>query len=196
MAGLAVRQAYGRGQLFFSQNDPGDGLYLVDSGRVKVCLAQEEDEEVILGLLGPGEYFGEMALIDAESRSTTAMAYQDCELRFIPKRDFRRLLRESNELAQNLLQGLSERLRSANDLIAALATQDVTGRVTRLLLQYADIEKSQLVVVEPLTQQDVAKMVGASREMVNRSLQELPRRGLIERKEGRIVLSGFAAPLE
>lgn len=191
VADLAVERSYPRGKLIFRQDDPADGLYLVEAGRVKVFLAQEDGEEVIVDLLGPGDYFGEMALIDAEPRSTGAMAHQDCALRVIGKGDFRRLLRESNELAQSLLQGLSERLRSANRMIESLATRDVTGRVVRTLLQYASFEEGRPVVAEPLTQQDIARMVGASREMVNRSLQELVRRGLIERQPDRILLSGF-----
>ncbi|MEF8793922.1 Crp/Fnr family transcriptional regulator [Thiohalorhabdus sp.] len=189
---LAVGRSFPRGRLIFSQGDSADGMYLVQSGRVKVFLAQEDGDEVILGLLGPGDYFGEMALIDAEARSSAAMAHQDCELSFIAKRDFRRLLRESPELAQSLLQGLSERLRMANGMIASLATEDVTGRLVRVLLQYGEIDQERLVVAEPFTQQDMARMVGASREMVNRSLQELARQGVIEHGSDRIVLKGLA----
>jgi len=196
VADMAVPRSYARGSLVFRQEDAADGLYLVESGRVKVFLTQTDGEEVIVGLLGPGDHFGEMALIDAQPRSTGAMAHQDCELRVIPKRDFRRLLGESNELAQSLLQGLSERLRGANRMIESLATQDVTGRVVRTLLQYAQLDGGRPVVAEPLTQQDLAQMVGASREMVNRTLQDLVRRGLIERHSDRIVLSGVPRALQ
>jgi len=102
---------------------------------------------------------------------------------------------QSNELAQSLLQGLPERLRSAIGMIVSLATEDVGGRVVRALLEYAEIEERRLAGAGPLTQQDDAKMVGASRGMVNRSLQELVRGGLIEREEGRILLPGLAASI-
>ncbi|HKJ71174.1 MAG TPA: Crp/Fnr family transcriptional regulator [Gammaproteobacteria bacterium] len=195
VAELAVTRSYTKGQLIFRQDDPADGLYVVESGRVKVFLAQEDGEEVIVDLLGPTEHFGEMALIDAEPRSTGAMAHQDCRLSFIGKKMFRRLLSDSNVLAQSLLQGLSERLRSANSTIASLATQDVTGRVMRVLLEYAEMDDGRSVVAGPLTQKDIAHMVGASREMVNRSLQDMARSGLIEREDDRIVLKGLPGAL-
>ncbi len=135
-----------------------------------------------------------MALIDAEPRSTGVLAMQDTELRVIGKADFRRLLQASNELAQSLLQGLSERLRNANHMIEALATLDVHGRVARALLQYARTEEGRVVVAEPLTQQDIAHMVGASREMVNRVLQDLTKRGMIRREGRTMVLDGFPPP--
>lgn len=193
---IAQPRSFPRGTVIFRQGDPGDGLYLIEEGRVKVFLAdeEEEEEEVIVDLLGPGDYFGEMALIDAEPRSSGVATLQDTEVHLIGKSDFRRLLQGSNELAQSLLQGLSERLRNANRMIEALATLDVHGRVARTLLQYAETRDGQVVVAEPLTQQDIAHMVGASREMVNRVLQDLTRRGMIRREGRTLFLDGFPTP--
>ncbi|HKJ87345.1 MAG TPA: Crp/Fnr family transcriptional regulator [Gammaproteobacteria bacterium] len=192
LARLSQSRTYERGETVFRQGDPADGLYLIQSGRVKLLLTHEDGEEVIVDLLGEGEYFGEMALIDAEPRSTGVVALQRTTVRFLPKGDFRRLLSRSNELAQSLLQGLTERLRNANRMIESLATLDVYGRVARTLLQYANREEGRLVVTEPITQQDIAHMVGASREMVNRVFQDLVRQGLVRREGRTIVLTGFA----
>ncbi|MFA9460395.1 Crp/Fnr family transcriptional regulator [Thiohalorhabdus sp. Cl-TMA] len=190
---LSLSRTYERGAVIFRQGDPADGLYLIETGRVKLQLTQQDGEEVIVDLLGEGEYFGEMALIDAEPRSTGVVALQETAIRYLPKADFRHFLSRSNELAQSLLQGMTERLRNANRMIESLATLDVYGRVARTLMQYADQEEGRLVVSEPLTQQDIAHMVGASREMVNRVFQDLVRQGLIRREGRTIVLSGFSA---
>jgi CRP/FNR family cyclic AMP-dependent transcriptional regulator len=192
VAELAVPRRFPRGTAIFRQGDGADGLYLIESGRVKVFLTQEDGEEVIVGLLGPGEYFGEMALIDAEPRSTGVQTLSAVQLQVIAKPDFRHLLNRSNELAQSLLQGMSERLRNANRMIESLATMDVYGRVARTLLQYAQEDGERLVVSEPLTQQDLAHMVGASREMVNRVLQDLAGQGLIIREGRTIILNGLS----
>jgi len=151
-------------------------------------MSDSEGKEVILSILGPGEFFGEMGLIDDEPRSASVVTIEACELLSITKRDFKRCLAENFEMAMAVMRGLVKRLREADRKIGSLALLDVYGRVARLLLDMAENVNGEKIVTKRLPKQDIAKMIGASREMVSRVMKDLQTGGYIEMRGSNIVL--------
>jgi CRP/FNR family cyclic AMP-dependent transcriptional regulator len=182
------RKSYPRNSTIINAGDPTDALYIVISGRLKVMMSDDEGREVILAILGQGEFFGEMGLIDEAPRSATVIAIEPCELLTINKMDFKKCLAENFEIAVGVMKGLVKRLREADKKIGSLALMDVYGRVARLLMEMAETVDGQRVVTKKLPKQDIAKMIGASREMVSRVMKDLQTSGHIEVKSGAIFL--------
>jgi CRP/FNR family cyclic AMP-dependent transcriptional regulator len=167
--------------------DPTDSLYVLVNGSIKVMNTNEEGREVILSILGPGEFFGEMGMIDGSPRSATVVSIEACEVITIAKEDFGRVLSENYEIALHIMKSLVQRLREADRKIENLALLDVYGRVGKLLLEFSELRDGQRVVMRKLTKQDIAKMVGASREMVSRVMKDLETQGYF-RTEGNIIV--------
>jgi len=182
------RRSAARGSMIMAAGDPTDSLYIVLSGRLKVMMSDADGKEVILNILGPGEFFGEMGLIDDAPRSASVVAIEPCELLSISKRDFKRCLADNFEMTMALMRGLVRRLRDADRKIGSLALLDVYGRVARLLLDMSETVNGQKMVTRRLPKQDIAKMIGASREMVSRVMKDLQLGGYIEMRGSNIVL--------
>lgn len=178
-----------RNSTIVRSGDATDSVYVLVSGSAKVCNSDADGREVILTLLGPGEFFGEMGLIDDSPRSADVIAEESCELIAIAKKDFERCLALSSDLALNIMKNLVRRLRLADRKIESLALMDVYGRVAKLLLDFSEDESGERVVRRKLTKQDMAKMIGASREMVSRVMKDLETSGYIRVETGRIVLA-------
>lgn len=178
-----------RNTVIVRAGDFTDSLYVIISGNAKVFNCDAEGREVILTLLGPGECFGEMGLIDGSPRSADVMASEICELLIIAKDDFKQCLAENFELSLNIMKSLVQRLREADRKIESLALMDVYGRVAKLLLEFSVEEGGVRMIRRKLTKQDMAKMIGASREMVSRVMKDLETSGYIRIEEGRIVLN-------
>jgi CRP/FNR family transcriptional regulator, cyclic AMP receptor protein len=185
---MVTRKSAPRSTTIMAGGDATDSLYIVLSGRLKVMMSDSEGKEVILSILGPGEFFGEMGLIDDEPRSATVVTIEPCELLSILKRDFKKCLAENFEMAMAVMRGLVRRLREADRKIGSLALLDVYGRVARLLLDMAENVDGEKVVTKRLPKQDIAKMIGASREMVSRVMKDLQTGGYIEMRGSTIVL--------
>jgi CRP/FNR family cyclic AMP-dependent transcriptional regulator len=185
---MIVRNSFGRNATIIGAGDPTDSLYIVINGRLKVLMSDEQGREVILSLLGPGEFFGEMGLLDDSPRSASVVTQEPCELMSISKADFKRTLEENFDLSLMVMRGLVRRLREADQKIGSLALMDVYGRVARLLLEMAEDIDGEKVVVKKLSKQDIAKMIGASREMVSRVMKDLQLGGYIEARGRSIVL--------
>ena len=166
-----------------------DALFVIVSGSAKVLNRDTEGREVILSMLEAGECFGEMGLIDDSPRSADVVANEACDLLVISKADFTRALSENTELCLNIMKSLVLRLREANHKIESLALMDVYGRVAKLLLDNSEKEDGVRIVKRKITKLDMAKMVGASREMVSRVMKDLEHRGFIRVESGRIVLN-------
>jgi CRP-like cAMP-binding protein len=162
---------YPRGSVILFENDPGDSLFVVRQGRVKVVLIGEDGREVILGVLGVGEHFGELSLIDDRPRSAHVIAMEDSHLLVLHREDFRRRVESSPAVAWSLLTELSRRLRRADEKIGGLVLLDVPGRIARLLLDLAE-EADSNTIDKPLTHQTIAQMIGASRETVSRAMKD------------------------
>ncbi|HEY7674917.1 MAG TPA: cyclic nucleotide-binding domain-containing protein [Burkholderiales bacterium] len=182
------RKSYPRGSAIIAAGDTTDSLYVVISGRLKVMISDDEGREVILAILGPNEFFGEMGLIDDHPRSASVVAIEPCEVLALLKRDFKKCLEENFEMAMTVMRNLVKRLREADQKIGSLALMDVYGRVARLLLEVAETIDGQKVVTKKLAKQDIAKMIGASREMVSRVMKDLQTGGYIEMRGSTIVL--------
>jgi CRP/FNR family cyclic AMP-dependent transcriptional regulator len=185
---LVTRRSAPRSSTIMAAGDLTDSLYIVISGRLKVMMGDADGKEVILTIIGPGEFFGEMGLIDDNPRSASVVAIEPCELLSIAKRDFKKCLAENFEMTMTVMRGLVRRLREADRKIGSLALLDVYGRVARLLLDMAEDVNGQKMVTKRLPKQDIAKMIGASREMVSRVMKDLQMGGFIEMRGSTIVL--------
>ncbi|MGH8725560.1 MAG: Crp/Fnr family transcriptional regulator [Burkholderiales bacterium] len=185
---VVARKSAPRSTTIMAGGDPTDSLYIVLSGRLKVMMSDAEGKEVILSILTPGEFFGEMGLIDDEPRSASVVTIEPCELLSIAKRDFKKCLAENFEMATAVMRGLVRRLREADRKIGSLALLDVYGRVARLLLDMAENVDGEKMVTKRLPKQDIAKMIGASREMVSRVMKDLQTGGYIEMRGSSIVI--------
>lgn len=177
-ADLARERSYPKGSVIVFEDDPGDALYLVAAGQVKVVLIAEDGREVILSVLGEGSFFGEMAVIDEEPRSAHVIAMEDSNLLVIRREDFHARLRQMPEVAISLLREISRRLRRADEKIGSLVLLDVNGRVAHLLLRMADEERSDRIT-RKLTHHTIAQMIGSSRETVSRTMRNLVERSVI-----------------
>ncbi len=192
MAELTRERQYPKGSVILFESDPGDSLFIVREGRVKVVLVGEDGREVILGVLGVGEHFGELSLIDEQPRSAHVIAMEDCSLLVLRRDDFRRRVDTVPEIAWSLLVELSRRLRRADNKIGGLVLLDVPGRIARLLLDFAD-EGGSPTIGKPLTHQTIAQMIGASRETVSRAMREFQDNGWIDVQRRLITIADRAA---
>ncbi|HWO90096.1 MAG TPA: Crp/Fnr family transcriptional regulator [Gemmatimonadales bacterium] len=170
---------YPKNSVILFEDDPGDALYLVISGQVKVVLIGEDGREVILSVLGDGDFFGEMSLIDDEPRSAHVIAMKDCRVLVLRRDDFQAQLTANPKIALKLLRALVQRMRRADEKIGGLVLLDVNGRVAQLLLDLAQ-ESGGPKITRKLTHHTIAQMIGSSRETVSRAMRELVDRGLIE----------------
>ena len=194
LATMVTRRSVPRSTVIMHEGDPTDALYIVMSGRLKVMMGEADGKEVILGILGPGEFFGEMGLIDDSPRSATVTAIEPCELLAVGKRAFKKCLSENITLALAVLQVVVKRLREADRKIGSLAMLDVYGRVARLLLDMSENVNGQRVVTRRLTKQDIARMIGATREMVSRVMKDRETSGYFEVRGTTIVLRDAMPP--
>lgn len=183
VARAAETREFARDETIFAMQEPGDGLYVIASGRVKVVVSTTGGKEFILATLGPGQFFGEMALLDDEPRSATVVAQLPTTVYRIRRDDFQRLLETQPSIARKLLRELSQRLRRANAQMESLATLDVVGRMARYFIdiarQHGQILGNGWVAVRRPTHQDIANSIGTSRETVTRLMTELEERGLV-----------------
>jgi CRP/FNR family transcriptional regulator, cyclic AMP receptor protein len=189
---VARERAYPRNSVILFEDDPGDALYVVATGQVKVVLIGEDGREVILSVMGPGEFFGEMSLLDDEPRSAHVIAMEDSSLAVLRREDFEGLLTATPQIALALLREMSRRLRRADEKVGSLVLLDVQGRVARLLLDMAAEEGGERIT-RRLTHHTIAQMIGSSRETVSRTMRDLTDKGLIAVQRRDIVIRDRAA---
>ena len=183
IAAVAKTRRYAKDDVIFHADESGDVFFLIREGQVKVTMISPEGKEIILSLLGPGDFFGEMALLDDEPRSATVVATENLELITIWRSDFLQILAENFSLTKKVLAELSKRLRTASNRIESLATMDVYGRLARFFLDQArdsgKVLDNGYVAVQRPTHQAIANMIGTSRETVSRLIHDLMRQGLL-----------------
>jgi CRP/FNR family transcriptional regulator, cyclic AMP receptor protein len=189
LAAGSVRRSFPKGRTIVAEGEPSQSLHILLSGRAKVQRSDAEGKEVILAVLGPGECFGEMSLIDDAPRSASVITLEPCDFMSINKESFKALLAQSHDMAMQVMRGLVRRLRDADKKIETLALLDVYGRVARVLLDFSEQVGGERVVKNKLPRQEIAKMIGASREMVSRVMKGLETDGyIVPGAEGRLVL--------
>jgi len=187
-----VRRNYSGGQTLFHMGDEGGNMYIIHRGRVKVTIPSSRGEEVILTILGPGEIIGELSFIDGKPRSATVQTIEDTEVYTLRRKDFLNLMRDRFEVVQHVLEILAQRLRSTDAQLAECHFLDVTSRLAKKIWdmgRHFGVEETDGIrIVVRVTQKDLAAMVGATRESINRQLKRLRDRGLIEMSEGHLKI--------
>ena len=180
IADAVVKTRFKRSQLIVEQGKKSNALYIILTGRARVMSADSRGREVILATLQPGDYIGEMSLIDDEPHSATVRTEVQTDVLMLGREAFSRCLPENSSMSYNIMRGLVARLRHADRKIESLALMDVYGRVARSLIEFA-VEDAQgnLKIRDKISRQDLAKMVGASREMVSRVMKDLEERGFV-----------------
>ena len=190
VADAVVKRRFKRGELIVEQGKKTNALFILLNGRARVVTADSRGREVILATLQPGDHIGEMSLIDNEPHSATVRAEVQTDVLMLGRIEFARCLPENTSMAYAVMRGLVQRLRHADRKIESLALMDVYGRVARALLEFAvETEPGEMLIREKISRQDIAKMVGASREMVSRVMKDLEERGFIQTQDnGSIVV--------
>jgi CRP/FNR family transcriptional regulator, cyclic AMP receptor protein len=189
IADSVVKRRYRRGEIIVEHGRKSNALFILLTGRARVLTSDSRGREVILAVLQPGDYVGEMSLIDNEPHSATVRAEVQTDMLVLGRAEFARCLPENSSLSYAILRGLVQRLRNADRQIESLALLDVYGRVARSLLDMAEQNGDQLLIRNKVSRQDMAKIVGASREMVSRVMKDLEERGVIQTQEnGSVVI--------
>lgn len=193
LAELCRSRAFKRGEVIFHEGDPGNALYLIESGQVKIVLISDEGEETILNVQGPEECLGELALIDAAPRSATAVALERVQVLALYRDDFLALLSRHPPVALAVMSGLAGMIRRLSSQVQDLMLLDARGRVAKKLLDLAEqhgrVTPGGVRIDLRLTQQELAQMVGLTRVSVNQHLAWFHERGiLVTDREGITLL--------
>ena len=182
------QRSYPRSSFILRAGEETDALYIILAGRVKVLIPDEQGREVILAVMGPNEFFGEMGLLDDQPRSASVETLEACQMLRFSKSGFIACLKDNFDLAMIIIRNLVKRLRDADRKIESLALIDVYGRVARLLLDQAEEIDGMWIVKQAPPKQEIARMIGASREMVSRVMKDLQERGHIRTEKRKVFL--------
>lgn len=186
------RRRFRSGDIIFHRDDPGSTLYLLESGQVKVYVPTEEGRDIILAVLRPGQFFGELSLLDNKPRSASAQANEDTITLILEREDFFAFLREHPDISLRLLEVLAARLRQTDALLEDIAFLDIDGRLAKRLLElgrnFGQTTEGGTTIELRLTQEELAAMIGATRESVAKRLGYYKRRGFIAVENHRITI--------
>lgn len=181
LVGAVGKRSFKRGECVVEQGKKNNALYVMLTGRARVVMTDGQGKEVILATLRTGDCIGEMSMIDNEPHSATVLTEQQSDMLVLGREDFSRCLVANASIADAVMRGLVRRLRQADQKIGSLALTSVYRRVADLLVESAVPEAhGQLLTQEKMSRQDIAKMVGASREMVSRVMKDFEDQGFIE----------------
>jgi len=187
-----VGRTYPRGRILFHMGDEGGNLHIIRKGRVKVTIPSEEGEEVILAILGGGEILGEISLIDGKPRSATVEAMKDTDTLCLFREDFLEVLQGRFDVAMSVMETLAARLRRTDALLAESHFLDITNRLAKKVLDLGGTfgvqEEDGIRIAVRMTQKDLASMVGATRESVNKQLKVLRELGLLAFSDGHLKI--------
>jgi CRP-like cAMP-binding protein len=190
----AKRTVLKRGATLFAKDNPGNSLYVVISGTVKISISSPDGRNAILNFAGPGELFGEMAVLDGQPRSADATTSTNCEIFVIDRRDFLPFVRSQPTLAMKFIELLCARVRQTSDQVEQLILQDLPGRLASALLgltakRKLDAKRSNIAI----TQQEIGEMVGMTRESINKQLRAWALRKWVRVEHGGIIVLDAAA---
>ena len=193
---ICKTRKYPKNSMIILEEEMGDVVFIVMSGTVKITRVNDEGKEVILAMLGSGEVFGEMAILDGESRSANALSQENCEVVTINREDFLNLLKTNNKVSLNLMTEFAIRLRKSDQQIEALSLDDAEHRIGVSILNLSEelgVIRQGVVTVENLPyQQDIANMAGTSRETVSRVMKTFEDRGLITKTGHKLSIPDYA----
>jgi CRP-like cAMP-binding protein len=182
------KKRFKRGDFLVEQGKKSNALYIILAGRSRVVMTDSKAREVIIATMRAGDYVGEMSLIDGEPHSATVVADQQVDALVLGREDFLRCLSENSAMSFVVMHELVQRLRRSSQKISSLALVGVYGRVATVLLDSAVADEQDVLMIrEKVSKQDIAKMVGASREMVSRVMKDFEERGFIQSLEGGMV---------
>jgi CRP/FNR family cyclic AMP-dependent transcriptional regulator len=195
ISACGVKKDYKKGEVILMEEESGSALFVIVNGEVKVVRVGDDGREVILGILGPSDIFGEMALLDGEVRSASVIALDNAELFMIHRKDFLALLHEHPSIAISLLKHLTQRLRRADAMIKSLSLKDAYHRVGYVLLQFADergrIKQGRVEVDNLPVQQEIANMAGTTRETVSRTLSKMEKLKLVAVNGNTVIIQDY-----
>ena len=195
IADFCMPRTYPKNSMIILEEEFGDTVFAICEGTVKITRVNDEGKEVILALLGPGEIFGEMAIIDGESRSANALAQENCTLLAFPQNEFLKILKTYFEVSFSLMGELARRLRKSDQQIEALSLSDAENRIGVSMLNLAEdmgsIRKGKVTIEKLPFQQDIANMAGTSRETVSRVLKMFEEKNLIIKTGHRLVIPDY-----
>jgi len=192
LASAITRKRYRRGDIIMEKEEPGHALFIVERGAVRIYVPSSQGNDLILAVLGPGDFFGDLSLLDGRPRSASASVAIETTLLMLERADFMALLTNRPAAAMAVLEAVAGRLRETDEMASDLAFLDVAGRLAKRLLDLASthgVERGGGVLIDlAVTQEDLANMIGVTRESVNRNLSEFQALGLISRQGRRIVI--------
>jgi len=195
ISACGVKKEYKKGEVILMEEESGSALFVIVDGEVKVVRVGDDGREVILSILGPSDIFGEMALLDGETRSASVVALDRAELFMIHRKDFLALLHEHPSIAISLLKHLTQRLRRADAMIKSLSLKDAYHRVGYVLLQFADergrIKQGRVEVDNLPVQQEIANMAGTTRETVSRTLSKMENLKLVNVDGNTVIIQDY-----
>jgi CRP/FNR family cyclic AMP-dependent transcriptional regulator len=196
LAAAVVRRRYRKGDIVMQKEEPGHALFIVERGSVRIYVPSAQGNDLILAVLGPGDFFGDLSLLDGRPRSASAAVGSDTSLLQLERSDFIALITRRPAAAMAVLEAVARRLRETDEMASDLAFLDVAGRLAKKLLELASahgVERDGGVLIElPVTQEELANMIGVTRESVNRNLSDFRRLGLIKNQGRRIVIADAA----
>ena len=192
---LCKPRNYLKNSMIILEEEYGDLVFAVKTGTIKITRVNDEGKEVILALLGPGEMFGELAVLDGEARSANALAQENCELFAINKEDFLDVLKNHPTVSYNVMSELAKRLRKSDQQIEALSLDDAEHRIGVSILNLAEemgvIRQGKVTVDNLPYQQDIANMAGTSRETVSRVMKTFEDRNLIFKEGHKVIIPDY-----
>jgi len=194
IASHANTKSFPKNSIIINEGDDTSSMYIILSGKIKAFLSNEDGKEVILGIMGTGDYFGELSILDPSPRSASIMTMEPCKFIIINKENFEQSLDDHPDIARNMITELTRMIRKLTENVRGLALLDVYGRVAHTLLDMAEDENDVKVINQKLTHQDIARMVGSSREMVSRIMKDLQKGGYITSESKRIVINEKLPP--
>ena len=184
LADLLILRRFGHGQVIFHHGDPGGLLYIICYGKVKISYSTHDGQEALLAILGAGDFFGELALLDDSPRSATAEALESTESLTLHREDFRNYLSSNPDFTMHVLQTMAKHIRRLNSQLSDIFFLDLPGRLARTLLRLADEHGKKvddcIMIDLTLTQTDLAEMTGATRVSINKALGRFRRSGWVK----------------
>jgi len=187
-----VRQIYKKDNMVLIEEEIGSTMFVILDGRVKISRISDEGREVILSILVDGDFFGEMSILDGQTRSANAVTLEDTEMLIVRRENFLQMLYDYPQVSINLLKELAHRLRRSDSQIKSLSLQNALGRVASTILRIADdsgtIKQGKVEIASLPPQQDLANMAGTSRETISRVIKSLNQLGYVKKKGSKLII--------